>query len=161
MSVCYWQPEGKRSGQRKRLSFHPAKSGMICVQPDKPWHCFEGYLGETMERRGRFIWVLLNATMPFWANWNLYNNISRCFLPANSHDVLHTCSEQGATRGVTVSVSAFLACHQCYCAGSSLAWGLNLGAVVCGIFWSLLPGVFSGYSGFLPSFIGLMVQPIK
>ena len=40
----------------------------------------------------------------------------------------------GATRGVTVSVSAFLACHPCYCAGSSLAWGLNLRAVVCGIF---------------------------
>ena len=40
----------------------------------------------------------------------------------------------GATRGVTVSMSAFLACHQCYCAGSSLAWGLNLRAVVCGIF---------------------------
>ena len=38
------------------------------------------------------------------------------------------------TRGVTVSMSAFLACHQCYCAGSSLAWGLNLRAVVCGIF---------------------------
>ena len=43
-------------------------------------------------------------------------------------------SEQiGATRGVTVSTSAFLACHQCYCAGSSLAWGLNLRALVCGI----------------------------
>ena len=27
----------------------------------------------------------------------------------------------GAMRGVTVSMSAFLACHQCYCAGSSLA----------------------------------------
>ena len=67
------------------------------------------------------------------------------------------------TRGVTVSMSAFLACqcHQCYCAGSSFAWGLNLWAVVCGIFWSSSPGVFSGYSGFLPSFIGLMVQPIK
>ena len=36
--------------------------------------------------------------------------------------------------GVTVSMSAFLACHQCYCAGSSLAWGLNLRAVVCGVF---------------------------
>ena len=67
----------------------------------------------------------------------------------------------GATRGVTVSISALLACHQCYCAGSSLAWGLNLQAVVCGIFRSSSPGVFSGYSGFLPSFIGLMVQPIK
>ena len=40
----------------------------------------------------------------------------------------------GATRGVTVSMSAFLACHQCYCAGSSLAWGLNLRALVCGFF---------------------------
>ena len=39
-----------------------------------------------------------------------------------------------ATRGVTVSISAFLACHQCYCTGSSLAWGLNLRALVCGIF---------------------------
>ena len=57
----------------------------------------------------------------------------------------------GATRGVTVSMSAFLAYHQCYCAGSSLAWGLNLWAVVCGIFGSSSPGVFSGYSGFLPS----------
>ena len=39
----------------------------------------------------------------------------------------------GATHGVTVSMSAFLACHQCYCVGLSLAWGLNLWAVVCGI----------------------------
>ena len=29
---------------------------------------------------------------------------------------------------------AFLACHQCYCADSSLAWGLNLRVLVCGIF---------------------------
>ena len=36
----------------------------------------------------------------------------------------------GATLGDTVSISAF----QCYCTGSSLAWGLNLRAVVCGIF---------------------------
>ena len=65
------------------------------------------------------------------------------------------------THGVTVSMSAFLACHQCYCAGSSLTWDLNLRAVVCGIFWSSWPGVFSGYPGFLPSFIGLMIQPTK
>ena len=36
----------------------------------------------------------------------------------------------GATRGVMVSTSAFLACHQCYCTGSSLAWGLNPRALV-------------------------------
>ena len=70
-------------------------------------------------------------------------------------------SVSGVTRGVTVSKSAFLTCHPCYCAGSSLAWGLNLRAVACGIFWSSSPGVFSGYTGFLPSFIGLMAQPIK
>ena len=39
---------------------------------------------------------------------------------------------KGATRGVTVSKSAFLACNQWYCAGSSLAWGLNVWAVACG-----------------------------
>ena len=81
------------------------------------------------------------------------------------HTVPHTqCGfevKDGATGGVTVSMSAFLACHQRYCAGSSLAWGLYLRAVVCGIFVSSSPGVFSRYSGFLPSFIGLMVQPIK
>ena len=38
------------------------------------------------------------------------------------------------TCGVTVSMSVFLACHQCYCAGSSLVWGLNLRAVICGTF---------------------------
>ena len=65
-----------------------------------------------------------------------------------------TCITIGATRGVMVNRSAFLACHQCYCAGSSLAWGLNLWTSVCGIFWSSSPGVFSRYSGFLPSFIG-------
>ena len=47
-----------------------------------------------------------------------------------------------ATRGVTVSTCAFPACHQCYCAGSSLAWGLNLRAAVCGIFWSSSSGFF-------------------
>ena len=43
-------------------------------------------------------------------------------------------THNGATRGVTASMSAFLACHKCYCVGLSLAWGLNLRAVVCGIF---------------------------
>ena len=39
-----------------------------------------------------------------------------------------------ATHGVTVNTSAFLACYQCYCAGSSLTLGLNLRTVVCGVF---------------------------
>ena len=67
----------------------------------------------------------------------------------------------GGMRGVAVTLSAFLACHKCYYAGLSLTWGLNLWALVCGIFWSSSPRVFSRYSSFPPSFIGLMVQPIE
>ena len=61
-----------------------------------------------------------------------------------------------ATIGVMVSTSAFLisAFHQYKGAGSSLSWGLNFGALVCGIIWSASLVVFSEYSGFLPSFIG-------
>ena len=66
----------------------------------------------------------------------------------------------GVTRGVMVSMSAFLTCDQCYCVGSSPGWGLTFQALVCGIFWSSSPAVFFGYSSFLPSFIGLIVQPI-
>ena len=61
---------------------------------------------------------------------------------------------QVVMHGVMVSMSAFLACHECHCAGLSLGWGLNLRASVCGIFYSSSPGVFSGYSSFFPSFIG-------
>ena len=45
-------PEGKRSGERKQLTFHPLRSRTICVQPGKYWHCFKGNLGETAERQG-------------------------------------------------------------------------------------------------------------
>ena len=46
------------------------------------------------------------------------------------------------------SMSAFLACHQYYCVGLNLAWGLNLQALACGIFSSSSPGVFSRYYDF-------------
>ena len=83
--------------------------------------------------------------------------------PSNpcSRGILFSSFDHGATRDVTVSTPAFLACHQRYCAGSSLAWGLNFRALVCGIFGSSSPGVFSECFCFLPSFIGLMVQLIK
>ena len=45
-------------------------------------------------------------------------------------------------RGVTVSMFAFLACHQCYRVGSSLSWGLKFGALVCSIFWNSSSGAF-------------------
>ena len=48
----HWPPKGKRSGERKRPTFHPPRPRTICVQPGKYWHCFEGNLGETAERRG-------------------------------------------------------------------------------------------------------------
>ena len=38
-----------------------------------------------------------------------------------THYRLNYSGPRMATRGVTVSMSAFLAGHQCYCAGSSLA----------------------------------------
>ena len=48
---------------------------------------------------------------------------------------LHLAYEDEEVKcGVKVSTSAFPDCHQCYCAGSGLAWGLNLRALVCGIF---------------------------
>ena len=47
------------------------------------------------------------------------------------HVVTYCCE---AVHGVAVITSAFLAYHQCCCTGSSLAWGLNLPALVRGIF---------------------------
>ena len=112
-----------------------------------------------------WLFCSISICINFFSSVNCFHNCicspnSLCFVVA-SQTCPQTMYVVGATRGVTVSMSAFLTCHQCYCAGSSLAWGLNIRAVVCGIFLSLSPGVFSGYSGFLPSFIGLMVQPIK
>ena len=95
--------------------------------------------------------------------WSRYAMLRRLLYNYLLRIISHVTLRQidGATRGATVSTSAFQACHQCYCAGLSLAWGLNLRALVWGIFWSSSPVNFFGYSGFLPSFIGLMVQPIK
>ena len=44
--------QGWRSGERKRSTVHPPRLGTMCFLPDKHWHCFEGNLGETAERRG-------------------------------------------------------------------------------------------------------------
>ena len=103
--------------------------------------------------------VHTNTCTNMWTHTHRSSHI--VYTDLHTYPPNHLPQQTLATRGVTVSMSAFLACHQCYCAGSSLAWGLNLQAVVCGIFWSSSPGVFSGYSGFLPSFIGLMIQPTK
>ena len=48
-------------------------------------------------------------------------------------------SSMEVTHGVMVSTSAFLAstCHQCWNVGSSLIYGLNFGALVCGIYLTL------------------------
>ena len=46
----HWSPDGKRSGERKRPTFHPLRSRTVCVQPDKYWHCFNSILGETAEK---------------------------------------------------------------------------------------------------------------
>ena len=46
--------------------------------------------------------------------------------------------------GVMVSMSAFLASHQCQSAGPSLVWGLNYLALVCGISDARRQGVSPG-----------------
>ena len=46
----HWS-KGKRSGERKWLTFPPPSCGTICVQPDRHWHGFNGSLGETAEKR--------------------------------------------------------------------------------------------------------------
>ena len=76
-----------------------------------------------------FLFLLLLLLL--WLLVNSLSTSSPYFVPILHRNGLLCVS---VTRGVTVSTSAFLACHQCYCAGSSLAWGLNLRAVVCGIF---------------------------
>ena len=43
----------KERGERQRPTFHPTRSRTVCVQPHRHWHCFEGNLGETVERQGR------------------------------------------------------------------------------------------------------------
>ena len=56
----------RRSGERRRPTFHPPRPGTVRIQPDKHWYCFEGILGETAERRGR------SAYGPFRAlRWHL------------------------------------------------------------------------------------------
>ena len=64
--------------------------------------------------------------------------------------------------GVTVSTSAFLACQQCYCVGSKLAWGLDLRALVAYVAFSeARPRGFLRVFRFPPLLHWLMVQPIK
>ena len=67
-----------------------------------------------------------------WEMTYIFGNWLKCLRNGLKH--VANDVDLWATRGVIVSMSAFLACHQSYCAGSSLAWSLNLRAVVCGIF---------------------------
>ena len=64
---------------------------------------------------------------------NFYFCLTACRITLAEPSLRYALSV-GVACGVTVSTSAFLACHQCYCAGSSLTWGLNLQALVCGVF---------------------------
>ena len=66
-----------------------------------------------------------------------------------------------ATRGVTVSTSAFLACHQCYCAGSRIAWSLNLLGFSMWHFLKLVARGFRRVFRFPPLFHRLMVSDNK
>ena len=74
------------------------------------------------------------------------NTREKVMLPVNPS----SSSLSLSTRGVTSSMSSFLACHQCYCAGLSVAWGLNLRPLVCGISEARRQGFSPG----TPVFIG-------
>ena len=95
---------------RNRPNFHMLRN----LGPAPSRNCSCGTSEQTMEHVLQSYPILQDRQLPVW--------------PTNTP--LHTI----ATIGVTVSTSAFLVCHQCYCAGSSLAWGLNFRALVYGIF---------------------------
>ena len=48
----HWWPEGKESGERKRLVSKPLRSGTNCVQPDLLSFCFKSNTGGTAEEWG-------------------------------------------------------------------------------------------------------------
>ena len=91
----------------------------------------------TLTCRGKFIWVTCSRIqkfcLPHSVSCPVNRNITK-WIVSSFGIVSKGCTflflslewHHRATRGATVSMSAFLACHQCYCAGSSLAWGLNL-----------------------------------
>ena len=92
-----------------------------------------------------------------WSEITLQQSLSPCFhqkpTGVQAHGWSFSLHTFGATCGVMVSTSAFLASHHCESAGSSLSWGLNFRALVCDIFWSSSSAVFSRCSSFLSSFI--------
>ena len=49
LALQHRSSEGEKSGERKRPTLHPPRSGTMCVQPDKQWHCFEDNLVDTDE----------------------------------------------------------------------------------------------------------------
>ena len=92
-TLQHWSPEGKRSGERKRPTFHPPRSRTICVQQDKHWHCFDSNLGETAERQGRARMGLserYKAILSWKWNWNLLATDVAC--PINQYSYCETMS---------------------------------------------------------------------
>ena len=66
-ALQHWPPEGKRSGERKRRTFHPPRSRTICVQPGKYWHCSRATLGRLLRDGAECVWAFLSTMMPSWA----------------------------------------------------------------------------------------------
>ena len=72
-----------------------------------------------------------NLSLKFRITFTLTNFIEKS-LPQNTD--FPSTVRNGATRGIMVRTSAFRACHQWYSVRSSLAWGLDFRALVCGFF---------------------------
>ena len=101
-----------------------------------------------------------------------YPIVNQCGLPVSVSYPVYTndyrvppfgIGLKGATRGVTVSMSAFLACHQRYCAGSSLAsrFGLETSGFSMWYFLKIVVRGFLRVLRFPPLIHPLIVQPIK
>ena len=89
----HWSPEWKRSEERKRPTFHPPRSRTICVQPDQHWHCFEGNLGETAERRdGARMGLSERYDAILSWNWNWTDGVSVLLCVHWTYVPKHTCS---------------------------------------------------------------------
>ena len=82
------------------------------------------------------LYIVIVHTNAICVHMNIHETIILIHIYMSTHKHIHShmykyistdIRTYGATRGVTVSTSAFLACHQCYCAGSSLgAWIFRL-----------------------------------
>ena len=63
----HWSPEGKRSGERKRPTFHHPRSRAICVNQTNIGTFSRATLGRLLRDGAEHVWAFLSVIMPSWA----------------------------------------------------------------------------------------------